>query len=189
MSRLYIPGNAVDQNQVPVVGATIFVRAGGVNAALENAAGESITNPLTTVANGFFEAFSTSAGSHTLEYYWGGKLRRVDTISAPPEGALLIQDEITATSYTLAADDAFTGLPFNNASAITVTIPPASAVAFESGAWMEFYQVGAGAITFAAGSGVTLRASGDRLTSGGQHSLCVIRYVGSDVWYVAGDRA
>lgn len=81
MSRLYISGNAVDQNQIPVVGAQVFVRAGGVNASLQNAAGDVIPNPLVTVADGFFEAYSTSGGTHTLEYYWGGKLRRVDTVS------------------------------------------------------------------------------------------------------------
>lgn len=105
------------------------------------------------------------------------------------EGALTIQSENTSTSYTLVASDAYTALPFNNASAITVTVPPSSSVPFDTGAWMEFYQVGAGAITFAAGAGVTLRASGNRLTSGGQNSVCAIRYAGSNVWYVAGDRA
>jgi hypothetical protein len=81
VTRLYISGNAVDQNQIPVVGAKVFVRAAGVDATLEDAAGDSLANPLTTIADGFFEAYSTSSGTHTLEYYWGGKLRRVDTVS------------------------------------------------------------------------------------------------------------
>lgn len=81
MTRLYISGNAVDQNQIPVVGAQVYVRAGGVNATLEDAAGAPLDNPLITIADGFFEAYSQSGGTHTLEYYWGGKLRRVDTVS------------------------------------------------------------------------------------------------------------
>lgn len=81
MSRFYISGNAVDQNDIPVVGALVYVRANGVLATIQDAAGESLANPLTTIADGFFEAYSTNTGQHTLEYYWGGKLRRVDTVS------------------------------------------------------------------------------------------------------------
>ena len=80
MTRLYISGNAVDQNEIPVVGAKVFVRAGGVDASLEDVNGDALDNPLITIADGFFEGYSSSNGTHTLEYYWGGKLRRVDTV-------------------------------------------------------------------------------------------------------------
>lgn len=81
MPRLYISGNAVDQNQVPVVGALVYVRAGGVLATLEDAAGGTLANPVRTIADGFWEAYSVSAGSLTLEYYWGGKLRYIEAVS------------------------------------------------------------------------------------------------------------
>lgn len=103
MSRLYVSGNVVDQNEIPVIGALVFVRAAGVNAALEDAAGESLANPLVTIADGFFEAFSTSLGTHTLEYYWGGKLRRVDTVSEIDRLQAIADSAEAAASVALGA--------------------------------------------------------------------------------------
>jgi hypothetical protein len=80
MTRLYVSGNAVDQNQIPVVGAQIYVFAGGVLATLEDAGGAPLVNPLLAGADGFFEGFSVSPGIHVLRYVWGGKTRREDTL-------------------------------------------------------------------------------------------------------------
>lgn len=103
------------------------------------------------------------------------------------EGPLTIQAEHTTTTDTLDIDDQFTGKPYNNASAITVTVPPSSSVAFTKGAFIEGYQVGAGAVTLAAGAGVTLRSRNSQLTTAGQHAVFGLRYLGNDVWQVFGD--
>ena len=42
MARLYISGNAVDQNEIPVIGAKVYVRAGGADASLEDADGAAL---------------------------------------------------------------------------------------------------------------------------------------------------
>lgn len=111
-----------------------------------------------------------------------------DEAAGAAEGPITIQAERTDTAWTLASTDAYDVVPCNNASPITITVPPSSGVPFDEGAWFEFWQVGAGAFTFAAGAGVTLRASGSRLTSAGQHAVCALRYAGSDVWQVMGER-
>jgi hypothetical protein len=81
MTRLYISGNAVDQNQIPVVGAQVYVRAGGDLTTLEDVNGGPLANPLVTGADGFFEAYSVSTDSHVLDIYWGGRLRYVQEVS------------------------------------------------------------------------------------------------------------
>ena len=106
MPRLYISGNAVDQNQVPVVGALIYVRAAGVNASLQDVAGDALANPLITVADGFFEAFSTSTGTHTLEYYWGGRSRRVDTVSEIDRIQAIADEAADSADAAVSARDA-----------------------------------------------------------------------------------
>jgi hypothetical protein len=95
----------------------------------------------------------------------------------------------TGTTYTPVLTDAKQMVTLNNASAITVTIPPASSVAYTAGSKIDFIQKGAGQVTFVAGSGVTIRSNGatsasPKLTS--QYSAATAWYEGSDVWYIVG---
>lgn len=113
MPRLYISGNAVDQNQIPVIGAQVFVRAGGINAEIEDASGAPLANPVLTIADGFFEAFSSSSGTHTLEYYWGGRLRRVDTVSEIDR----IQAIADSAAASAASAEAFAGPTYASTAA------------------------------------------------------------------------
>jgi hypothetical protein len=61
-------------------------------------------------------------------------------------------------SYTLALTDADQVVRYNSASAGTITVPPNSSVAFPVGTIVEVRQIGAGALTVAAGVGVTINA-------------------------------
>lgn len=63
----------------------------------------------------------------------------------------------TGTSYTLVLADAFKLVTMDNASANTLTVPPASSVAFPVGTRIDLGQDGAGQTTVAAGAGVTVR--------------------------------
>lgn len=62
----------------------------------------------------------------------------------------------TGTTYTFVLADAGQNVDLNNASAITATIPPHSSVAYPIGTLLYWRQWGAGAVTIAAGAGVTL---------------------------------
>lgn len=98
----------------------------------------------------------------------------------------------TGTTYTPVLTDAKQMVTLNNASAITVTIPPNSSVAYAVGSKIDFIQKGAGQVSFAQGSGVTIRSVGATATAPKlrvQYSGCTAWYEGSDVWYIVGDIA
>ena len=71
----------------------------------------------------------------------------------PPQSATINLQ--TGTAYTLQATDNGKVVEFSNASAITVTVPSSLPVAFNC----LLAQVGAGQVTFVAGSGATQRQS------------------------------
>lgn len=98
----------------------------------------------------------------------------------------------TGTTYTFVLADNGKVVTASNASAITITIPPASSVAYATGAQLNVIQKGAGQVTFAQGSGVTIRSTGATATAPklrAQYSSATCIYEGSDVWYVVGDIA
>lgn len=63
----------------------------------------------------------------------------------------------TGTTYTLVAADLGKLVTLNNASPITLTIPPS---VFAAGNIINIQQIGAGQVTFAAGAGVTITSTG-----------------------------
>lgn len=98
----------------------------------------------------------------------------------------------TGTTYTFVLADDGKLVTASNASAQTYTIPPASSVAYNAGSQLNIIQKGAGQVTFAAGSGVTIRSTGATAAAPklrAQYSSATAIYEGSDVWYVIGDIA
>lgn len=93
----------------------------------------------------------------------------------------------TGTTYTLVLADAHKLVTLNNSSAITLTVPPNSSVAFETGDQVNLLQLGAGQVTVAAGSGVTLRAQGTRVKLNGQYALATLVKIGTDEWVLVGN--
>ena len=98
----------------------------------------------------------------------------------------------TGTTYTPVLTDSAKMVTLSNASAITVTIPPNSSVAYAAGSKIDFIAKGAGQVSFAQGSGVTIRSVGATATAPKlrvQYSAATAWYEGSDVWYIVGDIA
>jgi hypothetical protein len=98
----------------------------------------------------------------------------------------------TGTSYTFVLADDGKFVTASNASAITVTIPPISSVAYPVGAQLNIVQKGAGQVTFAQGAGVTINSTGATATAPKlrvRYSSATAVHEGSDVWYVVGDIA
>lgn len=94
----------------------------------------------------------------------------------------------TGTTYTLVAADDSKVVRCANASAITVTVPPNSSVAFDIGTRVDIVQSGAGAVTVAAGSGVTInKPASFTLVLQEQWSQVTLVKVASDTWDLAGD--
>ncbi|MEM9449960.1 MAG: hypothetical protein AAGA75_15655 [Cyanobacteria bacterium P01_E01_bin.6] len=99
---------------------------------------------------------------------------------------LLINDQ-TGTTYTLALADRGKLVELNNASAITLTVPPNSSVAFPVGTQIMLRQKGAGQVTVVGGSGVSIQSSGAKAKSGAQHGPMALVKVASDVWWLFGE--
>jgi hypothetical protein len=77
-----------------------------------------------------------------------------DAAAAPKVSEVLTINAQVGTTYTLAATDAVSKfVTFNNASAITVTVPKD---VFSQGNRIEFAALGAGKVTFSPASGVTI---------------------------------
>ena len=99
----------------------------------------------------------------------------------------------SGTSYTFALTDANnTFVTLANASAITVTIPPNSSVAYPVGTVLNVAQTGAGQVTFAAGSGVTIVSNGATAAAPKlrvQYSAVNVIQTSANNWLVIGDIA
>lgn len=95
----------------------------------------------------------------------------------------------TGTTYTLALTDAGGLVDLNNASSITLTVPPNSSVAFEVGTRINLLQSGAGQVTIAAGSGVTINSKGAALKITGQWSAATLIQRSANTWVLVGDIA
>lgn len=113
-------------------------------------------------------------------------------VTAAPLNALIAAESQVAattqagTTYTLALADQGKVVELTSATAVTVTVPPNSSVAFPVGTVIEFLQYGAGQATLAAGSGVTLR-NPSSLTTRAQYSTVAIRKRDTDEWCANGD--
>ena len=95
----------------------------------------------------------------------------------------------TGTTYTPVLADAGKIVTLNNGSAITLTIPPNSSVAYPVGSSLTFINIGAGLTTFAQGSGVTIASSGGTATAPSitaQHNSATCIKIATDTWQVIG---
>ena len=93
----------------------------------------------------------------------------------------------TGTTYTFVAADSSKLVTASNAAAITITIPPAI---FTAGEQINLQQIGAGQVTFAAGSGVTITSTGATSAAPklrAQFSACTIICTASNTFTVIGD--
>jgi hypothetical protein len=89
-------------------------------------------------------------------------------------------ENLQTTSYTLALTDNGDVVAMNNSAAAVVTVPPNSIAPFPIGAVVYICRVGTGAVTLAAGSGVTLTRTGSFTAN----EEIYIRKRGTDSWIV-----
>jgi len=89
----------------------------------------------------------------------------------------------TGTSYTLVLTDSGKQVTMSNASASTLTVPPNASVAFAVGVRIQVIQLGAGAVTLTAGSGVTVSETGNSLVLGQYQSAVLVKQA-TNTWIV-----
>jgi hypothetical protein len=110
-----------------------------------------------------------------------------DTITIAGTYAPPVASSQSGTSYTAVIGDANTFIRFTSASSVTFTIPPNSSVAFPVDTEIHFSQSGAGALSVAAGSGVTINSRSSDLTLAGQYAVAFVKKVSTDTWLMNGD--
>lgn len=91
-----------------------------------------------------------------------------------------------ASAQTFALGDANTLQSSTSATAVTWTVPPNSSVAFEIGTVIQVFQSGAGQVTFAPGSGVTIRSPNGTKT-GQLYGVACLAKIAADEWVIYGD--
>jgi hypothetical protein len=98
----------------------------------------------------------------------------------------------TGTSYTTVLSDNGSLVTLANASAIGVTIPPYSSVAYPIGAQISLTQYGAGQVTISGGAGVTIVSTGATASTPllrAQYSTATAIQTSTNTWLVTGDIA
>ena len=108
-----------------------------------------------------------------------------DTFASKLGVAILINAQ-TGTTYTLVLADQGKLVTAANASAITITVPPNSSVAFPVGTQIGVMQTGAGQVTLAAGAGVTLNSynSAKKIVGNGGMAVCI--KTATNTWQLSG---
>lgn len=94
----------------------------------------------------------------------------------------------TGTSYVFVLDDSGKYCRFSNASPVSVTIPPNSEIAFEAGTQFDLFQGGAGKVTFAGGTGVTINSFASYKSLAGQGAGATLIQTNTiDTWDLVGN--
>ena len=96
----------------------------------------------------------------------------------------------TGTTYTTVLADASQIITSSNASAVTITIPPNSSVAYAIGSSITVISIGVGLTSFAQGSGVTIASTGATSTAPtirARHGSATCIKTATNTWQVVGD--
>lgn len=98
----------------------------------------------------------------------------------------LVTNAQVGTTYTLALTDKDKLVELNNGSAISLTVPANTSAAFPTGSQINIIQTGAGQVTIAGTSGVTVNGTpGLKLRA--QWSSATLIKRGTDTWVAVGD--
>jgi hypothetical protein len=93
--------------------------------------------------------------------------------------------QVSATSYTLSADDFGQVRAFTSASPVTVTVPKNLGIQFQC----VLVQLGAGQVTVSPASGVTVSNRLSQSKTAGQYAAISLLAVGVDQFVLCGDAA
>ena len=93
----------------------------------------------------------------------------------------------TGTTYTPVLADNGKLVTLSNASAITLTVPTNASVAYATGAQINIQAIGAGQVTIAGDTGVTVNGTGTKLRT--QWSAATLVKTATDTWTLIGDLA
>jgi len=122
----------------------------------------------------------------TREDFTDGQVLTAAQMDAVATAMIAINAQTGVTYTTVLTDDGKL-VTCDNASAIALTIPPNSSVAYGIGTQINIMQLGAGQVTITAGAGVTLRSAGSKLKTSAQYAVGTCCKIASDTWVVVGN--
>ena len=102
-------------------------------------------------------------------------------------GNQALENAQSGTTYTLVLTDAGKMVTLSNASTITLTVPPNADVAFPVNTRIDLLQYGAGQVTVAAGSGVTIYSKASALKLSAQYAGATLWKKATNTWVLVGD--
>lgn len=137
------------------------------------------------------QTIPTDDGSNILQV--NGGIRATGALTATAQGnniAVTVDSTtITTSGYTLVLGDAGKFFRIKNGStALTVTIPANSSVAFPVGTLIGIQQQGTAQITIAGASGVQIESEGSLTKTAGLNAGIYLMKTSGDIWLLVGNR-
>ena len=172
------PSSTTDLDATGYEHDVVHTNHSGALIAVETKLGATDSN---ASANAVLVGTGSSATSWTTTPTISGLVTCSGGISAP----LLINAQ-TGTTYTFVLADASKLVTASNGSAQTYTVPPNSGVAFPTGTTITIIGIGAGKVTLAQGSGVTINSKDSEKAIDGQHASVTIIKTATDTWQLIG---
>jgi hypothetical protein len=191
-----LPANSISLATVAVAAGALSINSGNItDTRVETTTNVPVTGDITavTAGNGLSGGGSSGAVTLTINTAITADLSTAQTFTNKTLTSPLINLGIntqTGTTYTTVLADNGKLVTLSNASAITLTIPPNSSVAYPVGAQLNLAQLGAGQVTFAGGSGVTIVSTGATASAPklrAQYSTATAVQTSTDNWLVMGD--
>ena len=138
-----------------------------------------------TDSNASANAVLVGSGASTTSWTTAPTISGLVTCSGGIAAPLLINAQ-TGTTYTFVLADQTKLVTASNGSAQTYTVPPNSGVAFPTGTAITIIGIGAGKVTLAQGSGVTINSKDSEKAIDGQHASVTIIKTATDTWQLIG---
>ena len=140
-----------------------------------------------TLGNGIDTSFLDLKGGTTGQVLSKASNTDLDFTWTEQDDTTLSFNAQTGTTYTLVAADLGKLVTLSNASGITLTVPPS---VFTAGNQIHIQQIGAGQVTFAQGSGVTITSTGATASAPklrAQYSAATVICTASNTFTILGD--
>ena len=151
-----------------------------------------VTPALGTPASGVLDNCTSTSMVLTTPVLGTPTSGTLTNCTIPANGITYDINAQTGTTYTFVLGDAGDIVTSSNASAVTMTIPPNSSVAFPVGSSITVISIGAGLTSVTEGAGVLINSTGadpDVPVIRAQHSSATFIKTATDTWQAVGDIA